>query len=172
MIRLILGGDKSGKSAHALGLFLAAAAPRRMAAMGRALDFEFRSQINAHRWQRPPEIPVTEPGIELPRFLAAQRPQAGSILVDSLDFWMFACAGQGVADDKARELLDVLAAYAAPDAPEAVLVSVEAGLGPLAADAASRAFLRRLAALNQSVAALAGDVRLVVAGLPLRLKGG
>ncbi|NDY57260.1 adenosylcobinamide kinase [Desulfovibrio sulfodismutans] len=171
MIRLLLGGDKSGKSAHAMELFLAAPPPRRMAAMGRALDFEFRAQIEAHRWGRPPEIPVTEPGIELPRFLAGERPQGGSILVDSLDFWIFACAGEGVADDKVRELLDVLAAYAAPEAPEAVLVSVEAGLGPLAADAASRTFLRRLAALNQSVAALAADVRLVVAGLPVRLKG-
>ncbi|KUG27721.1 adenosylcobinamide-phosphate guanylyltransferase [hydrocarbon metagenome] len=171
MIRLVLGGDKSGKSDHAMELFLAAAAPRRMAAMGRALDFEFRAQIEAHRWARPPEIPVTEPGIELPGFLAAELSRGGSILVDSLDFWIFACAGEGVMDGKVRELLDVLARYAAPGAPECILVSVEAGLGPLAADAASRAFLRRLSALNRAVAALAADARLVVAGLPVRLKG-
>ena len=91
--------------------------------------------------------------------------------MDSLDFWLFSCAGEEVADDKVRELLDVLAAYAAPDAPECILVSVEAGLGPLAADAASRTFLRRLSALNRAVAALAADARLVVAGLPVRLKG-
>jgi adenosylcobinamide kinase/adenosylcobinamide-phosphate guanylyltransferase len=171
VIRLVLGGDKSGKSAHAMELFLAAAPPRRMAAMGRALDFDFRAQIEAHRQARPPEIPVTEPGLELPRFFAAEHPHGGAILVDSLDFWLFACAGEDVMDSKVRELLDVLAGYARPDAPEAVLVSVEAGLGPLAADAASRTFLRRLAALNQAVAALAADVRLVVAGLPVRLKG-
>jgi len=171
MIRLILGGDKSGKSDHAMALFLEAAAPRRVAAMGRGLDFDFMAQLDAHRWRRPPQIPLTEPGLELPRFFAAEHPRGGAILVDSLDFWLFACAGAGVADDKVRELLEVLAGYARPDAPEAVIVSVEAGLGPLAADAAARQFLRRLAALNQSVAALAADVRLVVAGLPVRLKG-
>lgn len=171
MLRLILGGDKSGKSDHAMGLFLAAAAPLRMAAMGRALDFEFRAQIEAHRHKRPPRIPVTEPGLELPGFLAAERAHGGAILVDSLDFWLFAASGEHVADAKVAELLAVLGACAGPDGPEIVLVSVEAGLGPLAADAASRTFLRRLAALNQAVAALAADVRLVVAGLPIRLKG-
>ncbi len=171
VIRLILGGDKSGKSGHALELFLAGPPPLRVAAMGLALDFAFREQIAAHRRQRPPEIPVIEPGLDLPRFLDAERPQGGSILVDSLDFWLFSCAGAGVADEKARELAAALAGYAAPGTPECILVSVEAGLGPLAADAASRDFLRRLAALNQAVAGLAADARLVVAGLPIRLKG-
>ena len=171
MIRLILGGDKSGKSAHALTLFQAGPEPRRVAAMGRAMDFEFLAQIDAHRWARPPEIPVVEPGLELPRFLAGERPRGGSILVDSLDFWLFAGQGTGGDRDLVRELVAALADYAAPGAPECVLVSVEAGRGPLAADAASRRFLRRLAALNQAVAALAADVRVVVAGLPIRLKG-
>lgn len=171
VIRLILGGDKSGKSAHALELFLAAPPPLRVAAMGLALDFAFREQIAVHRRERPPEIPVTEPGLELPRFLDAARAQGGTILVDSLDFWLFSCAGAGVADEKVQALLETLAGYVGPDAPECILVSVEAGLGPLAADAASRNFLRRLAALNQAVAALAADAHLVVAGLPIRLKG-
>ncbi len=171
MIRLILGGDKSGKSAHAMALFSAAPPPWRVAAMGLALDFEFRDQIAAHRLARPADIPVIEPGLDLPRFLSAELPHGGSILVDSLDFWLFSCAGADVADEKVRELMGILADYAAPGAPECILVSVEAGLGPLAADAASRRVLRRLAALNQAVAALAADARLVVAGLPIRLKG-
>ena len=61
--------------------------------------------------------------------------------------------------------------YAAPDAPELIVVSTETGLGGLAADAATRYVTDALGTLNQAVAALAADVRLVVAGCAMTLKG-
>ena len=45
MIRLLLGGTRSGKSALGEALLLAGPAPHRVIATGRALDFAFRERI-------------------------------------------------------------------------------------------------------------------------------
>jgi len=167
MIRLVLGGEKSGKSRLAYDLFCNVPGPRVILAMGRARDMAFRRQILEHRLSRDPAIPVVEPGIDLAQALRDARDRECNALVDSLDFWLFACmeAREGRAD----ELLEELAHWAKP-LPECVLVSCEIGLGPVAADGFVRRFVRELGGLNQKLAALAGDARLVVAGCPIRLK--
>ncbi len=171
VIRLVLGGDKSGKSAFALSLLRAGAAPRLLAVTGRALDMAFREQIQAHKRERPADIPVADCGPHLARVFLENKGRGGTVLADSMDFWLFSnmeSAGLG----KAREeLLKSLEPYAGTDAPDAILVSVEAGLGAIAERAGVRAFVRELGALNQALAAMAHEVHLVVAGLPLRLKG-
>ena len=63
MIRLLLGGVRSGKSALAERLLLAGQAPRRVLATGRALDFTFRERIAAHKRARPAGVAVIEAGI-------------------------------------------------------------------------------------------------------------
>ncbi|MGE4299169.1 MAG: bifunctional adenosylcobinamide kinase/adenosylcobinamide-phosphate guanylyltransferase [Desulfovibrionaceae bacterium] len=176
MIRLILGGDKSGKSDLALQIFQQGPAPRCLLATGRAQDFGLRDQILDHRRRRTPDIPVRETGARLARELADLAAEGvRSILVDSLDFWLFTVAGadqeQTAVDAAVGELLDVLASLAGDDAPVVTVVSCEAGLGPIPANAATRAFVRGLGALNQAVASHSREVRLVVAGLPLPLKG-
>ena len=166
MIRLILGGEKSGKSAVAYGLFRQAPGPGVVLAMGRARDPAFRAQILAHRLERDPLTPVREPGLELPQALEEAARQGRNVLVDSLDFWLFACmeAGQNLSD----ALVESLGAFG--QGPQCVLVSCEVGLGPIAPTAQVRRFARAQGALNQALAAVAGDVRLVVAGVSLHLK--
>lgn len=174
MIRLVLGGQKSGKSDHALELLRQAPEPRLFVATGRARDAAFRAQIAAHRASREKDLPVCEPGLDLAGALDRALGQGGAALVDSLDFWLFSCrqAGNGSAAAATAALLEVLSGLREQQAPEVIIVSTESGLGALPAEAAARDFYRALGALNQSVAALALDVRLVVAGLPFRLKGG
>lgn len=171
MIRLVLGGEKSGKSDLAYGLFMEGRGPDlgTILAMGLARDPGFRSQILAHRLARDPGVPLVEPGLELPEALDAARRKGGPVLVDSLDFWVFACL-EAQKDDADRLLLS-LADWAGPAAPQCVLVSCEVGLGPLAATALTRRFVRGLGALNQRLAECADEVRLAVAGLSLVLKG-
>jgi len=174
VIRLVIGGDKSGKSAYGLSLLAAGKAPRLLAVTGRALDMAFREQIQAHKRERSPEIPVADCGPDLPRLLAEVRPGMGTVLADSLDFWLFSAleAKDAAAAISGREgLLAALAGYQGDGDPDLVIISTEAGLGPIAPSAAVRAFIRELGALNQAVAAMAAEVTLVVAGLPLRLKG-
>jgi len=168
MIRLVLGGEKSGKSDMAYGLFLEAPGPGVILAMGQARDEHFRRQILTHRQRRDPCLPVLEPGLELAAALDEAAGQGRKVLVDSLDFWVFACLERD--GERTEGLLRSLSPFKGPDAPQCLLVSCEVGLGPVAATALVRRFARAQGALNQRLASVADDVRLCVAGLPLRLK--
>ncbi len=168
MITLLLGGEKSGKSA--LGLRLLEEAPGRRFFIGtaQAQDQEMRRRINAHRQSRPPHIPAREADLNLAGILREETAKGGTILVDSLDFWLFSCLQAGQEPTSRIELLEVLHSGLSADL---ILVSLEAGLGPVAASPNVRAFARALGLLNQQLAAAAQEVLLVVAGLTVRLKG-
>lgn len=168
MIRLILGGDKSGKSAYALQVFAQGTGPGLLLATGQAQDLAFRRQILDHRTARHPDIPVRETGADLITALHEARNTARSILVDSLDFWLFACNGRCGDATPAQALTACLATFS--QETEITLVSCEAGLGAIPASAEVRRFVRELGALNQAVAAVCDEVCLMVAGLPLYLK--
>lgn len=169
MITLVLGGNKSGKSDFALDLLAQSPSPPLFIATGKALDMEFRSQIRRHRQTRSSEIEVMEVDRDLPHTLRQVSLQFPSVLVDSLDYWLFACRETGREQDKVSEFLEVLKEWKNSNL---ILVSCEVGLGPLPGGSGVRAFIRSLGALNQSVAKVADQVFLVAAGLPLTLKQG
>lgn len=172
MITLILGGEKSGKSAWGLERLLQADGSHLFVGTAAARDMEMRQRIREHRRQRPPRLPARETDIELPGVLREEMADHGAILVDSLDFWLFACLQ---ADQEARlrsELLNCLQECVSGNAGTHLLfVSSEIGLGPIQATSEARRFVRSLGLLNQQIASLADEVILLVAGLPLWLKG-
>ncbi|GAB7081387.1 bifunctional adenosylcobinamide kinase/adenosylcobinamide-phosphate guanylyltransferase [Megalodesulfovibrio paquesii] len=172
--RLVLGGEKSGKSAFAMTRFLQGAAPHRLLVTGKARDLEFRRQIEQHRRSRSPSLFVEEVAATpeaLPRALeSAATAGTASVLVDSLEFWLFAVQEAGSElEHSINTLADTLDALAGR--LTVTLVSCEIGLGPIAASAATRRFVRSLGACNQALAARCAEVFLVAAGLPLPLKG-
>jgi len=169
MITLILGGNKSGKSDFALDLAAKGPQPTLFVATGKARDLEFREQIRRHRQSRGPGLEVAEVDTGLPRRLGQAKLNFPTVVVDSLDYWLFACREAGCEEEKSQEFMEVLNGW---NDGELVLVSCEAGLGPLPAGSEVRAFIRSLGALNQSVARAADRVFLVAAGLPLTLKQG
>lgn len=169
MITLVLGGNKSGKSDFALDLLAKSQGPTLFIATGKAKDLEFREQIRLHRESRGPEIEVMEISTDLPQALRQAKLHFRSVLVDSLDYWLFACREARCEDEKVRELGELLAER---DTADVILVSCEAGLGPLPGDSETRAFIRSLGALNRSMAHVADQAFLVAAGLPLTLKQG
>lgn len=167
MITLILGGNKSGKSAFALRLLADAPGPHLFLPTGKAMDMAFRDQIMDHKRERTPQTRVLETGADLPESIDQATVGFGSALVDSLDFWLFSCFDGMLQEEKTAALVATLSHWSGP---ELFLVSCEAGLGPIAADSETRRFIRALGALNQAVAAVADKVYLVAAGLPLQLK--
>ncbi|WP_207260458.1 bifunctional adenosylcobinamide kinase/adenosylcobinamide-phosphate guanylyltransferase [Desulfovibrio sp. Huiquan2017] len=169
MITLVLGGNKSGKSDFALDLLTQSPGPALFVATGKARDLEFREQIRQHRVSRGPDIEVSETAEDLPQTLQKAKLSFPAVLVDSLDYWLFACREAGCEPEKIEELLEVLNNW---DSTDLILVSCETGLGPLPAGSAVRAFVRSLGALNQAVAVRADQAFLVAAGLPLTLKQG
>jgi adenosylcobinamide kinase / adenosylcobinamide-phosphate guanylyltransferase len=165
-LTLVLGGARSGKSRYAESLITAAKPPWTYVATAEAGDEEMTARITAHRERRDSCWHT----IEAPREIAAvlAECETTSVLVDCLTLWlsnlMFAHA------DIAGEIGRLENALRATKAP-VVLVANEVGLGIVPEHPLGRQFRDWQGVLNQRVAAQADRVILMVAGLPLVVKG-
>lgn len=171
MTTLVLGGARSGKSAHAEGLLPADHATYVATARVDPADDEWRARIAAHVARRPPGWRTVEPP-DLPAFLAAA--DGGPVLVDDIATWL-----TGVFDDHGawdgdrgpvRRECDRLVAAVGACRAELVLVSAEVGLGVVPGTRSGRLFRDQLGALNAGLAETCASVVLLVAGIPLRLR--
>lgn len=172
---LVLGGTRSGKSRYGL------AATRQLARDGRAWflgtawagsDAELDDRIERHRRERPATWPTIEVGLDLVAALARTEPTE-PVLIDGLTLWCSAILGDE-ADDIDR-LLDgpvaaALTAIAARPGP-VVVVSDEVGGGIVPMHPLARAYRDLVGIVHQRVAARADEAVLMVAGLPIALKG-
>jgi histidinol-phosphate/aromatic aminotransferase/cobyric acid decarboxylase-like protein/adenosyl cobinamide kinase/adenosyl cobinamide phosphate guanylyltransferase len=179
-LTLVIGGTRSGKSAHAERLAHASRLPVRYVATADASDPAMAQRISAHAARRPADWTTVEAGPQLADALADA---AGTcVLIDGLGVWIAGAMHRAGAFetpnvlDSARE--DVLARVealllAAEATPAVALIVVveQAGEGVLPADAVSRAWLDTLGEVTQRLAAGAGKVELVVAGRALSLGG-
>ena len=157
---LVLGGNRSGKSAFAESLLADAPAVDYVAtAVPDPGDAEWTARIAAHRARRLPNWAT----LETTDVAAVLRRAGGPLLIDSITLWLSAAL-----DDPAR-VDDLCAAWQATTR-RVVVVSDEVGSGVVPMTDAGRRFRDALGLLNQRLAGAADDVHLVVAGLPLRLK--
>ncbi len=168
---LVLGGARSGKSAYA----------EQRVHDTRAADVAYvatllpgepgvDARIAAHRARRPASWRTVEAAADV----AGAVRGAGSPDVVLLDGFELALAAASPANDNVANALaqDVAAAMRDTSARLAVVVAAEVGLGVVPSAQAGVSFRDRLGAANQVLAAEADEVVLVVAGLPLQLKGG
>lgn len=177
---LVLGGTRSGKSAHAEGL-LPAGQPVTYVATARRdpADAEWTARIAAHTARRPPAWRTVEPAGQdaLAGVLAAATGGDPPLLVDDLATWLTGVmddvgAWSGGAAEQAVLAGSVsrLVAAVGGCAARLVLVSAEVGLGVVPQTRSGRLFRDELGSLNASLAVACDEVLLVVAGLPMRLK--
>jgi adenosyl cobinamide kinase/adenosyl cobinamide phosphate guanylyltransferase len=165
MLTLVLGGARSGKSAHAERLVTALPPPWLYVATAQPFDDEMRLRIADHRARRGEGWQTVEAPLDLPGALAAAG--ARPVLVDCLTLWLTnqMLGGHDIAHATAA-LDGALDARAAPT----MLVSNEVGLGIVPDNALARAFRDAAGRLNQHLAARAATVLFMVAGLPMRVK--
>lgn len=164
---LVLGGTRSGKSryAHERARALGADAVT-FVATARAGDPDLDARIAAHRAERPAAWRT----VEVDRDLAAAIDGQGGrvLLIDSLTLWAAAVVeAEGALRARWEDAARSLAGRAEP----VVFVSEEVGMGIVATTPLGRRFSDELGWLNQQVAALCGEVRLMIAGIPVLLKG-
>lgn len=179
MRTLVLGGARSGKSAHAEGLVPDSAEVTYVATARRVDgDAEWDARIAQHVARRPAAWRTVEaPDAEALRRVLAEAPEGAQLLVDDLATWL-----TGVLDDAgawerdpaameivARECCELVEA-AAGCAARLVLVSAEVGLGVVPATRSGRLFRDELGSLNARLADACDEVLLLVAGCPLRLR--
>ena len=126
-----------------------------------------RDRIARHRADRGDGWTTVEAPLDLVAALAAAQPDE-AVLVDCATLWL---SNHLLADhDLDAEAQHLLAALAACPAP-VIIVSNEVGWGIVPDNALARAFRDAQGRLNQQIAAQAGLVLGVMAGLPMVLKG-
>lgn len=164
-LTLVLGGARSGKSRHAEALVEALPAPWTYIATAQAYDDEMRQRIAEHRARRPAGWQTVDAPIELAEAIEARSDRP--ILVDCLTLWLtnLILAERDTADARAA----LIAACERATAP-IVMVSNEVGLGIVPDNALARRFRDEAGRLHQALAARAGRVVFMVAGLPMQVK--
>lgn len=167
-ITLVLGGARSGKSRFAERLVASVPGPRVYIATAEVWDGEMAERVARHKQDRGPGWTTVEEPLDLPGALRRHAAAGASVLVDCLTLWLSNLM-MADADVSARsaQLLEALAAVEG----RVVLVSNEVGLGIVPDNALARRFRDHAGRLHQDVAALAGRVVFVAAGLPMVLKG-
>ena len=170
MHSLILGGARSGKSALAERLASESGLEVVYIATAQAFDGEMEARIAHHRASRPAHWLSVEEPLALAQVLAEQAAPGRCLLVDCLTLWLSNLLGAPDPQRFARErqaLLEVL-----PTLPgQVLLVSNEVGQGVVPMGELSRRFVDEAGRLHQALAAQCERVVLVVAGLPMVLKG-
>ena len=165
-LTLVLGGARSGKSRYAESLVAALPPPWFYLATATAGDDEMAARIKAHRARRAAPWRT----VEAPRDLAGALAACGNApaLVDCLTLWLSNLMLDEADIEAEIDRLDkALQAVAAP----VVLVANEVGSGIVPDHPLGRRFRDWQGLLNQRIAARADRVVLIVAGLPLVLKG-
>lgn len=163
---LVLGGARSGKSRHAEAVVEAAPAPWAYVATAQAFDAEMEARIALHLERRPAGWRTLDAPLALAAALR-DLPSHQPALVDCLTLWL---TNHLLAEhDLERETNELLAALAARPGLT-VCVANEVGLGIVPDNALARRFRDAAGLLNQKIAAIADEVVMVVAGLPLVVK--
>lgn len=165
---LVLGGARSGKSAYAQKRCEAMGRNRVYIATAQARDAEMADRIARHQADRGHGWTTLEEPIDLPLAIADAARGADAILVDCLTLWLSNLMLGDHPIEVARAGL--VAAIRQVKVP-LVLIANEVGLSVVPDNTLARRFRDEAGWLNQEIAAIAREVALVAAGLPLRLKG-
>jgi adenosylcobinamide kinase/adenosylcobinamide-phosphate guanylyltransferase len=135
-------------------------------------DPELDDRIERHRRERPPGWPTIEVGADLVAALAATEP-AEPVLIDGLTLWLSTILGDdpdGADPILAAPVAAAIDAIAHRPGP-VVIVSDEVGSGIVPMHRGARTYRDLVGITHQRLAALADEVDLLVAGLPVHLKG-
>jgi adenosylcobinamide kinase/adenosylcobinamide-phosphate guanylyltransferase len=166
---LILGGVRSGKTRHAEELGRNHPGKRVYVATAAPGDEEMRARIILHRQNRGADWLTIEEPLALAEILKGECAADRFVLVDCITLWISNLLLEG------REVLpevDRLCALIPELDGTVVIVSNEVGLGIVPASELGRRFRDEAGIANQLLAHACDEVVFMIAGMPLRLKGG
>jgi adenosylcobinamide kinase / adenosylcobinamide-phosphate guanylyltransferase len=165
-LTLVLGGARSGKSRYAERLIAALPPPWAYVATAEAGDREMAERIAAHRARRGTAWQTVEAPHELAGAIAGVTSTV-PLLIDCLTLWL---SNRILAEADLDAEVDQFERALSRPGP-VVIVANEVGSGIVPDNALARRFRDLHGSLNQRIAARAGRVILMVAGLPLTVKG-
>lgn len=168
MLTLVIGGARSGKSRFAQAAARALSETPVYVATARVLDAEFQERVRRHQGDRGPEWRT----IEEPKALGALELSDEIVVVDCATLWLANWFFDLEGDlERALEALYAELSRLLLRNNRCFIVTNELGWGPHAESEISRRFVDAQGFLNQELARRAARVVLMVAGIPMVLKG-
>ncbi len=167
---LILGGARSGKSLLGERLALHLSVKPAYVATARVLDEEMRQKVDRHKERRKDAFVTVEEPVQLAGTLKEAATNHDTILVDCLTLWLTNLMLDEKAD-REREVSRLFTALETLKDTRLIFISNEVGLGIVPQNGLSRDFRDEAGDLHQKLAAVCGTACVVVAGLPVMLKG-
>jgi adenosylcobinamide kinase/adenosylcobinamide-phosphate guanylyltransferase len=170
MVTLVLGGARSGKSRYAQSeasrfddvTFIATARPS---------DAEMRRKIAAHRRDRSSAWKTVEAPAALDAVIRREAWKADVLLIDCLTTYCGGMLSRHRTEAGRRRHLEAVVAAIRSTPASIFIVSNEVGCGVVPAFRSGRLFRDLLGEMNQQVGCVADRVVLLVAGVPLAIKG-
>ncbi len=163
----VVGGARSGKSAFAEAFAEKRGKPLVYIATAQTFDDEMTSRIAAHKSQRAARWRTVEAPLDAAEVLAGL-PEGEVALFDCATLWL---SNQMLAGRDTEAGADALVRAVRATRGEVIVVSNEVGQGIVPENPLARRFRDAQGRLNQHLAGAADLAVLVVAGLPLVLKG-
>ncbi|HKY55702.1 MAG TPA: bifunctional adenosylcobinamide kinase/adenosylcobinamide-phosphate guanylyltransferase [Anaerolineales bacterium] len=177
-ITLILGGTRSGKSSYAQSLAKETGRSVTFIATAEALDDEMSARIQQHRAERPSNWETLEAPLDVASY--AQRIKSDIVILDCITFLVSNSLMQFVKDDlvdeapfqvavqkEVEKLIDVFR----EQKQDWIIISNEVGMGLVPPYQMGRVYRDWLGWANQRLAREADKVILMVAGIPMVVKG-
>ena len=175
---LITGGVRSGKSSFAEALAQELGSKIAYIATGQAFDKEMAERISKHRQRRPQHWQTYEEPEQVEEIIPEIGSTAEVIIIDCLNFLVANLISdykeeepKGPLASKIRDKIDALVSEALKSPATIILVSNEVGSSLVPVNPAGRFFQEQLGQANQAIALHAELVYLMVAGIPLLIKG-
>jgi adenosylcobinamide kinase/adenosylcobinamide-phosphate guanylyltransferase len=168
-IILVTGGARSGKSTYAEQRAGELGSRRLYLATAEARDEEMTQRIVDHQKRRGSEWVTIEEPIELTDVLLARRNQIDCAVVDCLTLWLSNLlfrSDENYVAEKVETLVEILPRLDF----HVVLVTNEVGWGIVPDNPLARQFRDLAGWVNQRMAAIATEVILTVAGIPMVAK--
>ncbi|RLB05477.1 MAG: bifunctional adenosylcobinamide kinase/adenosylcobinamide-phosphate guanylyltransferase [Deltaproteobacteria bacterium] len=167
-ILLVIGGSRSGKSTFSQKVAESVGERRLFVATAEPLDAEMRRRIEEHKKRRKGWDTVEEP-LEIAKIIEEKARRYQVILVDCLTLWLSNLLGRCAAEAE-RYMDGFIGACKAATTP-LILVSNEVGMGIVPDNPLARRFGDLAGSLNQRIGEIADVVVMMIAGLPLIVKG-
>ncbi len=169
---LVLGGVRSGKSRFAQQLAEQCTRVTFVATAEHRDDGEMQRKIERHRAERPGHWKTVEEPVALGRVIAASEEDCDAVLIDCLTLFGANLIETYKGNDRdLNACVEELCSALQATTRRIILVSNEVGSGVVPAYELGRRFRDLVGEINQRVAAVADTVLLMVAGLPLTVKG-
>jgi len=169
---LVIGGCRSGKSGFALDAAEKIAKKDRFfIATSLQLDSEMRDRILRHQEERGPDWTTIDAPIQLPAAIITYCETGRVLLVDCITMWLSnLLLDQEIAPNIGEYIEDIKASLKRAACP-VILVTNEVGTGIVPENRLAREYRDLVGSVNQQLAELADQVVMVVAGIPVCIKG-